>query len=181
MRFVADRAGSTGIFGNLNYIKVDSATTSTPVPVTIQAEDYDGGGEGVGYHDTTAGNSGGQYRADSVDIESASDAGGGFNVGWMNATEWLKYTVTVDTAGTYTLTARVAANGAGGTFHVELGGKDVTGPLTIPNTGGWQTWTSVTAPVTLAAGVQSMRFVADRAGPAGIFGNLNYIRLEKTP
>ena len=81
-------------------------------------------------------------------------------------------------AGTYTLTARVAADGPGGTFHIEFGGKDVTGPLTIPDTGGWQSWTNVSATVTLAAGVQSMRVIVDRTGATGIVGNLNYVRLQ---
>ena len=96
----------------------------------------------------------------------------------MYPTEWLNYTVSVSTAGAYTLIARVAAEGVGGTFHVEFAGIDVTGPLSIPNTGGWQAWTNVTATVTLAAGVQSMRVVVDRAGPTDIVGNLNYIRLD---
>ena len=43
-----------------------------PVPGRIEAEDYDLGGEGVAYHDTTAGNTGGAYRDDDVDIESAA-------------------------------------------------------------------------------------------------------------
>ena len=42
------------------------------IPGTIQAEDYDLGGEGVAYHDTTAGNSGGAYRQDGVDIETSA-------------------------------------------------------------------------------------------------------------
>jgi hypothetical protein len=78
------------------------------------------------------------------------------------------------------LTARVAAAGAGGTFHVEFGGVNRTGARTIPNTGGWQAWTDVTATMTLNAGVQSMRFVADANGPTGVFGNLNSLRLSST-
>ena len=61
-----------------------------PVPGTIEAEDYDTGGEGVAYHDTTAGNSGGAYRYEDVDIENCSDTGGGYNVGWTAMGEWLK-------------------------------------------------------------------------------------------
>lgn len=153
--------------------------TAWPVPGTIQAEDYDAGGEGIAYHDTTATNIGGQHRTDGVDIESTTDPGAGFDVGWIDPTEWLKYTVSVGAAGTYTLTARVAANGPGGTFHLEFGGTNLTGPLAIPNTGGWQTWTNVTATVTLAAGVQAMRVVVDGSGSTGIVGNLNYIRIDR--
>jgi hypothetical protein len=147
------------------------------VPGTIQAENYDEGGEGVAYHDTTSGNAGGEYRSDSVDLEGTSDSGGGYNVGWMKAGEWLNYTVSVTQSGSYTLTARVAANGAGGTFHVEIGGVDKSGPLTISNTGGWQAWVDVSATVTLTTGLQSLRVVADANGPTGVFGNLNYLRL----
>jgi predicted amidohydrolase len=182
MRVVIDSAGPGGIVGNLNYVKFDKVTPpGAPVPGTIQAEDYDTGGEGVAYHDLTPTNYGGKYRTDGVDIEATTDAGGGFNVGWIDPGEWLHYTVAVATAGKYVVTARVAAEGAGGTFHVEFGGQDVTGPMIIPNTGGWQSWTNVTATTTvsLAAGSQSMRVVIDRAGATGVVGNLNYVKLER--
>src|SRR5437899_691843 len=96
------------------------ASTQTPgapaaVPGTIEAENFDAGGEGVAYHDTTAGNSGGQYRSTDVDIESSSE--GGYDVGWTAPGEWLNYTVNVASAGSYTATLRVASPG-GGAMHV---------------------------------------------------------------
>jgi hypothetical protein len=74
---------------------------------------------------------------------------------------------------------RVAAAGAGGRFHLDAGGRDVSGPLTIPNTGGWQNWTTVEAPVTLAAGVQAVRLVLDANGPTGVFGNVNFLTFAR--
>src|SRR5439155_7563953 len=148
-----------------------------PIPGTVQAENFDEGGEGVAYHDGSAGNNGGAYRSTDVDIEATSDSGGGFNVGWMTAGEWLNYTVSVPQSGSYALKARVAANGAGGTFHIEFGGVNKTGPLTIPNTGAWQAWTDVTTTVSLGAGVQPMRIVEDANGATGVFGNINYVQL----
>src|SRR5437868_13672015 len=65
------------------------------VPGTIQAEDFDEGGEGIGYHDLTAYNEGGAYRATDVDVQPTTDAGGGYNVGWVSAGEWLAYTINV--------------------------------------------------------------------------------------
>jgi len=159
--------------------------TSTPyggvpraVPGTIQAEDFDEGGDGVAYRDSDTGNAGGGYRPGDVDIESSSDTGDGYNVGWMTAGEWLNYSVSVAQSGTYQLTARVAATGPGGTFHVEFGDVNKTGSLAIPNTGGWQGWTDVTATVALNSGPQTMRFVADGNGPGGVFGNLNFVKLS---
>jgi hypothetical protein len=186
MRLVEDTNGPTGVFGNIDYLKLTSQTagpapfggTPRAIPGTIQAEDFDEGGEGVAYHDIDAGNNGGQYRSGDVDVEATSDTSGGYNVGWMAAGEWLNYTVAVARSGTYLLTGRVAANGQGGTFHVEFGGVDKTGALTIPPTDGWQAWVDVSVTVTLAAGVQSMRVVADTNGPTGVFGNLNYVRVE---
>jgi hypothetical protein len=159
------------------FAQVASPFGGSPVPLpgTVQAENFDNGGSGVAYFDVTAGNRGGAYRTTDVDIEASSDSGGGYNVGWTRAGEWLKYTVNVATAGTYTLQARVAAPSAGGTFHVEFGGVDKTGSLTIPGTGGWQSWTTLSKSVTLSAGTQVVRIVFDAAGPGGVFGNLNWL------
>jgi hypothetical protein len=151
--------------------------SGTPVslPGTVEAEDYDLGSTGVAYYDVTAGNSGGRYRATDVDIEASTE--GGYNVGWMSVGEWLTYTVNVASAGTYDLEFRLASKGGGGTFHLKADGVDKTGPIGIPDTGGWQNWTTVTRTgVSFAAGQQVLRFVADAAGPTGAVANLNWIR-----
>ncbi|NNF07528.1 MAG: carbohydrate-binding protein, partial [Candidatus Eisenbacteria bacterium] len=129
-------------------------------PALIQAEDYDDGGDGVAYSDADAANQGGQYRpSEGVDIENCTDAGGGYNIGWLSPGEWTEYTVSVATAGTYDFEARVASQSTGGTFHLEFNGVDETGTVTVPVTGGWQSWTTVSFTATLSAGTQVMRFV----------------------
>ena len=182
-RVVMDTNGATNAVGNFNYFKITAASASTPyggtalsLPGTIQVENFDDGGPGRGYVDTTSGNSGGQYRTTDVDIERTSDGGSGYSIGWAFAGEWLNYTVNVTTAGTYNLDIRVASGGAGGTFHIEVNGVDKTGPLTVPNTGGWQTWTTIRrAGVALAAGPQAWRLVMDTNGATTAVGNFNYI------
>ena len=103
MRVVVDANGATGGAGNFNYVRVSAASlpppvgstpfggTAAAVPGTIDAENFDDGGEGVAYHNLSTGNSGGRYRAGDVDIEATTDTGGGHNVGWLAAGEWLKY------------------------------------------------------------------------------------------
>ncbi|MBA3469045.1 MAG: carbohydrate-binding protein [Herpetosiphonaceae bacterium] len=147
--------------------------TARSVPGTIQAEDFDNGGEGVAYHDNDAVNNGGQGRTTAVDVETTSDSGGGQNVGWMASGEWLEYTVNVQTAGTYTLRARVASNTGGGNFRVEFGGIDKTGSVAVATTGGWQNWVDITRNVTLSAGTQVLRFYVINSG-----FNLNYLQLS---
>ena len=128
-----------GTFGNNGNPWAIAASGTT----RIQAENFDTGGEGVAYHDTDTANSGGQYRTEQgVDIETTTDTGGGSNVGWVNAGEWLEYTVNVAAAGTYDLKLRLARQPSGtSTVMVLFGGVDKTGSLAVPSTGGWQTWT----------------------------------------
>src|SRR3989344_1719248 len=141
-----------------------TATTQSPysgtpvsIPGTIQAENYDNGGEGIAYYDIDSINEGASYRLnDGVDLESSS--AGGYNVGWMDPGEWTEYTINVPTTGTYNIQTQVAASGAGGTFHIEFDGVNKTGTITIPSTGGWQTWTTLTIPnVSLSQGQQIMK------------------------
>src|SRR5262249_29250485 len=64
--------------------------TPVNVPGTIQAEDFDLGGADIAFHDTTPGNSGGQYRLNTdVDIEACSDSGGGYDLTSVRSNEWL--------------------------------------------------------------------------------------------
>jgi endonuclease/exonuclease/phosphatase family metal-dependent hydrolase len=163
---------------NFEYARVTSASaagvlspfTGTPagIPGTIEAENFDNGGEGVAYHDTTPGNAGGQYRSTDVDIEQSSE--GGYDVGWIVAGEWLNYTVAVQNAGVYTVQLRVASP-SGASMHVGFNAaSNVWVPVSIPATGGWQNWTTVSLTVTLGAGVQQMTLLADTTG-----FNLNYV------
>jgi hypothetical protein len=155
--------------------------TGTPVaiPGTIQAEDFDNGGQGVAYSDLTSGNSGGVYRTTDVDIVSTTDTGGGHTLGSVGAGEWLNYSVNVASAGTYDIEARVASAGAGGTFHIEVAAVNKTGAMSVPNTGGWETWTTIRKTgVSLAAGTQILRVVMDTNGAGtGAVGNINFFRV----
>jgi hypothetical protein len=148
--------------------------TPWAIPGTIQAENYDTGGEGVAYHDTETANQGGAYRTDGVDIQATTDTGGGNNVGWTAAGEWLEYTVNVTSSGTYSLSARAASAAGGGSMHVDRDGANVTGTMAIPSTGAWQTWTTVTSGgFSLSAGQHVLRVAVDSAG-----FNLNWVSLQ---
>jgi len=150
--------------------------TPAPIPGVIQIEQFDNGGEGISYHDTTTGSAGGAFRQTDVDIEATA---GGYDVGWTAPGEWLAYTVNVGAAGTYNAQFRVASSGTGGTFHLEMNGRNVTGSLTVPNTGGWQTWQTIATSVTLTAGVQTARLVMDTNGVSSV-GNFDSMQFTGT-
>src|ERR1700719_3346977 len=151
--------------------------TPAPVPGTVQAENYDTGGQGVAYNVTSINGSGNSYRSDGVDLEATTDTGGGYNLGWTAAGQWFRYTVNVASAGTYTVTFRVAAIAAvTDAFHVaNSSGTHLSGPFNVPATGAWQTWTNVTATITLPAGQQTLTINQDNAG-----WNLNYTTFAAT-
>ncbi len=135
---------------------------------TVMAENYDTGGQGVGYNVTSVNGSDNAYRSDGVDLELSSAPATGNDIGWTAAGQWFRYTVNVSTAGTYTVNFLVSAGGGSAVtdaFHLSnSAGTNLSGAVAVPNTGGWQTWTTVTATVTLPAGVQTLTLNQDAGG-----------------
>jgi hypothetical protein len=140
--------------------------TAAAVPGTVQAANYDTGGQGVAYNVTSVNGTGNSYRSDGVDLESCTDTGCGDDLGWTAAGQWFKYSVNVATAGTYTVSFRVASpNGVTDALHIaNSAGPNVSGNVNLPATGGWQTWATVTASVTLPAGQQTLTVDQDNGG-----------------
>jgi hypothetical protein len=138
--------------------------TPAAIPGTVQAENYDTGGQGVAYNVTAVNGTGNGYRSDGVDLEVTTDTGGGYNLGLTAAGQWFKYNVA--TAGSYTVTFRVAAPAAvTDAFHLSnSSGTNLSGSVNVPATGGYQAWVNVTATVTLPAGTQTLTINQDKAG-----------------
>ena len=146
---------------------------SKAIPGTIQAEDYNKGGEGVAYHDVDVNNWGGAYRSsEAVDVQGTNDAGAGYNLGWLASGEWTEYLVNVATTGSYDLDLRVAASSNNNTLHVDFNGENKSGTITVNSTGSDQTWTTKTIRVNLTAGRQLMRLAIDQS-TGGL--NVNWI------
>ena len=142
-----------------------------PIPGRIEAENFDDGTLfDSAYHDTTWLNEAPQdqrYRDSSVDI--GVDAKLGLvDVGWIEPTEWLEYTVDVQRTGRYRLIARVATPENGRNFRVAFAGTDRTGPIPVPNTGCWGSdlkgghcfGEAVAHPIRLEKGTVRMRLLA---------------------
>jgi len=139
-------------------IRQPSNTTIIPfannqIPGTIYATNYDLGKmlsaySDVDYENTGNGgvwNQGYNYRNDGVDIEACSDfSSNGFNVGWIETGEWLKYTINVAQSGLYDLILNVAAPSTGGKILLSLDGQSISTLLDVPATGGWQNWQYLT-------------------------------------
>jgi hypothetical protein len=106
-----------------------------------------------------------------VQTEATTDTGGGLNVGWIEAGDWMDYNVNVATAGSYTVSFRMASGATGGTIQLRNSGGTVLTSATVGGTGGWQTWTTINATATLSAGTQTLRLHASTAGY-----NINWVQ-----
>jgi len=151
---------------------------------TIFFSDYDLGKMGYAYDDNTYANYGGDfvawntgwsYRSDGVDIEACTDpVSNGYSVGWISGKEWMVYSIDVDSAAAYSCDIRYAADGAGGKFHLELNGVEVTAVQSLPTSNGWYNWqTYHIDDLILPAGRYQVKFYVDNAG-----FNLNYFKLS---
>ncbi len=171
--FTLEAADSDGVSATSSALSVTTSGsgsgeapyggTAAAIPGTVKAENYDTGGQGVAYSVLSVNGTDNSYRTDGVDLETTTATGGGNDLGWTKAGQWFKYTVNVATAGTYTVTFAVASNdGATDAFHLSnAAGTNLTGSVNVPNTGGWETWKTVTATVTLPAGTQTLTLNQD--------------------
>jgi len=105
-----------------------------------------------------------------IATEASADAGGGQDVGWIDAGDWLSYNVNPAAAGWYSVQYRVASPAATGQIVLSQNARDISTVAAVPNTGGWQNWTTVASRVYLNAGPQQLAVYAKGGG-----FNLNWI------
>jgi lysophospholipase L1-like esterase len=158
-------------FGSVTVTEAPFGGAPATIPGTVQNENYDTGGQGLAYSVGSINGSDNGYRSDGVDLESTTDTGGGLDLGWTSSGQWFRYTVNVASSATYTVSFRVAADVAVGTsagsFHLQSpSGTTLSGAINVPGTGGWQTWTTITASVPLPAGHQVIAPSLVRRSPA---------------
>jgi hypothetical protein len=134
-----------------------SGDTTTPPPISsvlIQAENYS----------TMSG----------VQTETTTDTDGGQNVGWIDQGDWMAYyNINFPVTGTYKVEYRVASANGGGRVSCDLNAGTIQlGQADVPNTGGWQNWTTISHNVTVNAGTYNFGVYAQASG-----WNLNWIRI----
>lgn len=125
------------------------------IPGTIEAEDYDPGGEGLTYHELDDKNIAGAYRPDeAVDIYALGDA---YHVGNALPGEWMEYSMDVEQAGDYFVDVSCAAQTTGGRFLVSIG-DFVSDTMEINPSGSWMETAKTSFTAELPEGEQIMRF-----------------------
>jgi len=95
------------------------------------------------------------------------------DVGWIDNGDWMEYSVNVPAAGSYTLNLRIATPNWGAQFQVKNSGGAVLSTVTIPTTGSFQTWQTISTTVSLAAGTQTIRLQSS----ASAGWNINWLEI----
>lgn len=99
---------------------------------------------------------------------------GGKDIGSIQNAAYVAFNNVDFGTGATNFQARVASATSGGNIEIRLGSTNGTlvGTCVVPGTGGWQTWTTVTAPVSGATGIHTvyLRFT----GGAGYLFNVNW-------
>ncbi len=112
-----------------------------------------------------------------LQLETTTDSGGGQNVGYTNAGDYLEYRVRVAETGEYNIELRIASAGAAGLIEIqqldENGVAINSAQIEIPVTGGWQTWQTVHSKMNLEArsGILRVKIIRPEF-------NLNWIRFS---
>jgi Carbohydrate binding module (family 6)/F5/8 type C domain/Glycosyl hydrolase family 30 beta sandwich domain/Glycosyl hydrolase family 30 TIM-barrel domain len=171
----------TGVVNGTAYRYVVSATNShgtsadsspvvaTPNPprlrsaaATIEAESFD--------------------KQSGVSVQACSDGSGcGQSIGYTDDGDYLAWHRVHFGDGAESVSVRVASHSSGGTLELRLDGPNglLVGSVQIGGTGGWDNWTTLTAPITGASGIHSLYLVFRGDPPetsvSGI-ANLNWMR-----
>ncbi|MFL5741581.1 MAG: carbohydrate-binding protein [Flavisolibacter sp.] len=141
---------------NLNWWEINGtpAGSSASNPLKIEAENYS--------------------AMSGIQTETTPDVGGGQDVGWQDNNDWMDYSISVPNTGTYTINYRVATINTGAQFQLRKADGTVLSTVTIPSTGGWQAWQTISSQVNLTQGVQTLRIFTNNS--AGGW-NLNWFQL----
>ena len=122
---------------------------------------------------------GSSYSGESgLETETTGDSSGGYDLGYVSPDAYAIYKNVNFAASIRNVSVRTASGGSGGTLEFHL--DSLSGPLvataTLPVTGGWQTWETVSAPVAGASGVHDL-YIVFRGSSAGI-ANVNWFQFN---
>ncbi|MEU2787097.1 lectin [Streptomyces sp. NPDC007110] len=105
-----------------------------------------------------------------VQIIQKTPAHGGRTVGEIHNGDWISFTP-YNLANARTFTARVSSAGAGGTIEVRSGSATGTllGTVTVPVTGGWETFQDVTTSLSNQPAASAPLFLVFKGGSGALF------------
>jgi poly(3-hydroxybutyrate) depolymerase len=147
--------GALEAFTDFVVVNTISEPTYIQLPGKIEAEDY--------------------IMEFGTDTETTSDVGGGINVGWLDADDWMVYAIENNTDITdFKISFRLATQNSGTSFDYYLDDVKI-GHVAVPNTGSWQSFRSVVQDISIPKGKHYFKIVIV-GGPF----NINYFEVQES-
>ena len=122
---------------------------------------------------------GSSYSSEAgLETEPTGDSTGAYDLGYVSPGSYAIYKNVDFGTSVSGVSVRTASGGRGGTLEFHLGsvGGPLIGTATLPVTGGWQSWETVSAGVTGASGVHDL-FIVFQGSSAGI-SNVNWFQFN---
>jgi glucosylceramidase len=117
-----------------------------------------------------------------LETEDTGDSSGDYDLGYLTSGSYIYYpSVDFGTSGSITtVDVRTASGGNGGTasFYLDSMTGTPVATVALPVTGGWQTWQTVSAPVSSVAGVHKLYVVFTGGGNTGSVANVNWFQFH---
>jgi hypothetical protein len=153
---------------HVDFIKLTGAYPSTlaAIPGLMEAENFNFGGQGNAYYETTpATNSGNQYRTgQGVDIAAHPTESNNHVVGWNATGEWLEYLANVDESLNYDIQITYSAPAATGKIQFYCNGEILGAIVNLPATGAYTTYGHVKITRAIPKGVCILKLEVVAAG-----------------
>jgi len=152
-------------FEQLNVITGQTSFGGQPVhlPATIEAEEFDFGGQGVAYYDADSVNRFGYLRADEgVEIDTLP--AGGYVVILDQPQEWLEYSLQVDTTGYYAVSFRFSTLNNASDLTATFNNQQTTQKFEIAPGGDFKQFVLRSDTLFLDKGFQVMRLKTSTGG-----------------
>lgn len=138
------------IAGDFAYKVYNAVLDFHPIPGKIESEDY--------------------FTMSGIQTETCSDEGGGLNVGYIEAGDYMDYLIDLHSNwANYVVSYRVASLSNGGQITLQIEEEGTYSDLhsvSFATTGGWQNWTTVEgdAVISLPEGKSVIRLLANSSG-----------------
>ena len=101
--------------------------------------------------------------------------GTGYVAGWNKDGQWVDLHPNVSQSGSYSVTLRYSAAAGNASRYIYVNGSGVVNNLTLPGTGSWSSWSTVTIPgVALNAGANTISVIYNSS-----LGSSNYVNLDE--
>ena len=119
------------------------------------------------------------FFEDGIGVEGCTDVGGGENIGYLHAGDYIDYNINAKFSGSFQVSYRNASDGQNGSLEMQLidssGNSIVLNQVNFTATGGWQTWetTNTSEIFWLGKGVHHIRILITNQE-----FNLNWFRFD---